>query len=73
MKLLKYPELVVFLLMIFILGTMWGFVESYLFIFLKELKAPNYLLGKEFLERFNSTSELIVHYLRVLAFYVNFL
>ncbi|XP_035704713.1 major facilitator superfamily domain-containing protein 6-A isoform X2 [Folsomia candida] len=44
-SLLSYPEVVVFLFMIFILGTMWGFVESYLFIFLKELDAPNYLLG----------------------------
>jgi len=31
--------------MIFLLGMFWGFVESYLFVFLKELEAPNYLLG----------------------------
>ncbi|CAG7728467.1 unnamed protein product [Allacma fusca] len=45
-QLFLYPEVVVFLVMIFILGNMWGFVESYLFVFLKdELDAPNYLLG----------------------------
>ncbi|CAL8071546.1 unnamed protein product [Orchesella dallaii] len=43
--LLNYPEVVVFLGMIFILGNLWGFVESYLFIFLDELHAPKYLLG----------------------------
>jgi len=46
LKLLKYPEVVVFLIMIFVLGSLWGFVESYLFVFLKDLHAPNYLLGK---------------------------
>ncbi|ODM98430.1 Major facilitator superfamily domain-containing protein 6 [Orchesella cincta] len=43
--LLNYPEVVVFLGMIFVLGNLWGFVESYLFIFLDELNAPKYLLG----------------------------
>ena len=47
-KLFRYPEVVVFLVMIFVLGNMWGFVESYLFVFLKDdLDAPNYLLGKQ--------------------------
>ncbi len=44
-KILRFVEADVFLLMMFILGGIWGFVESYLFIYLKELDAPNYLLG----------------------------
>lgn len=43
--LFKYREVLVFLMMIFIMGNMWGFVESYLFIFLDELHAPKSLLG----------------------------
>lgn len=47
MKLCKYPEVVTFLGMMFLLGNMWGFVKSYLFVLLKnELQAPTYLLGK---------------------------
>ncbi|XP_063853444.1 major facilitator superfamily domain-containing protein 6-A-like [Scylla paramamosain] len=38
-------EIDLFLLMILILGSNWGFIESYLFLYLIELKAPNYLLG----------------------------
>lgn len=44
-QLLNYPEVVLFLAMIFIMGNLWGFVESYLFIFLDDLHAPKYLLG----------------------------
>jgi hypothetical protein len=45
-KILRFVEADVFLLMMFILGGIWGFVESYLFIYLKELDSPNYLLGQ---------------------------
>ncbi|XP_063588956.1 major facilitator superfamily domain-containing protein 6-like [Penaeus indicus] len=38
-------EIDVFLVMVLVLGSNWGFIESYLFVFLRELKAPNYLLG----------------------------
>ncbi|XP_069992367.1 major facilitator superfamily domain-containing protein 6-like [Penaeus vannamei] len=38
-------EIDIFLVMVLVLGSNWGFIESYLFVFLKELKAPNYLLG----------------------------
>lgn len=38
-------EIDLFLLMILVLGSNWGFIESYLFLYLIELKAPNYLLG----------------------------
>ena len=36
-----------FLLVVAILGAMWGFLESFLFVFLKELNAPTYMLGKK--------------------------
>jgi len=36
----------IFLLMMFVCGSMWGFIETFLFVFLKEdLGAPIYLLG----------------------------
>eukprot|EP00092_Neocalanus_flemingeri_P017574 GFUD01019015.1.p1 GENE.GFUD01019015.1~~GFUD01019015.1.p1 ORF type:complete len:653 (+),score=151.82 GFUD01019015.1:394-2352(+) len=39
-------EILIFLLMMFVCGTMYGFVETFLFVFLKEdLHAPMYLLG----------------------------
>eukprot|EP00092_Neocalanus_flemingeri_P035258 GFUD01038362.1.p1 GENE.GFUD01038362.1~~GFUD01038362.1.p1 ORF type:complete len:656 (-),score=158.45 GFUD01038362.1:44-2011(-) len=39
-------EILLFLLMMFVCGTMYGFVETFLFVFLKEdLHAPMYLLG----------------------------
>jgi len=34
------------ILVIFVLGNFWGFIESFLFLYLKELGAPNYLLGE---------------------------
>lgn len=33
------------LIVIFVLGSMWGFVESFLFWYLQDLKSPKYLLG----------------------------
>ncbi|XP_060516228.1 major facilitator superfamily domain-containing protein 6 [Cylas formicarius] len=41
----KMPKVVVFILFLFILGNLWGFIESFLFFYLKDLGAPNSLLG----------------------------
>lgn len=41
----KMPHVVVFIIFLFILGNLWGFIESFLFFYLKDLGAPNYLLG----------------------------
>ena len=35
-----------FLLILLTLGTFWGFLEAFLFVFLVELKATSYLLGE---------------------------
>lgn len=43
--LLKCANIWVFLISVFIMGSCWGFLESFLFIHLDNLKAPNYLLG----------------------------
>ncbi|XP_050430525.1 uncharacterized protein LOC126839310 [Adelges cooleyi] len=42
---LKLPHVMAFLFFLFVLGNCWGFIESYLFLFLKELGSSNYLLG----------------------------
>lgn len=44
-NLLKMPHVIIFILFLFALGNFWGFIESFLFLYLKELGAPNYLLG----------------------------
>nr|XP_053653742.1 major facilitator superfamily domain-containing protein 6-like [Cherax quadricarinatus] len=44
-KLIVRTEVDVFLIMIMTQGASWGFIESFLFVYLKELGAPNYLLG----------------------------
>lgn len=44
-KLLKLPHVFCFIFFLFLLGNFWGFIESFLFLYLKELAAPNYLLG----------------------------
>lgn len=44
-KLLSRPHVIVFIVFLFVLGNFWGFIESFLFLYLKELGAPNYLLG----------------------------
>lgn len=45
-NLLKMPHVMCFIIFLFVLGNFWGFIESFLFLYLKELGAPNYLLGK---------------------------
>lgn len=44
-NLLKVPHVFIFIGFLFVLGNFWGFIESFLFLYLKELGAPNYLLG----------------------------
>jgi MFS_1 like family len=44
-NLLKMPHVICFIWFLFVLGNFWGFIESFLFLYLKELGAPNYLLG----------------------------
>ncbi|EDW29356.1 GL18464 [Drosophila persimilis] len=44
-NLLKMPHVIAFITFLFVLGNFWGFIESFLFLYLKELGAPNYLLG----------------------------
>lgn len=44
-KLLKRPHVICFILFLFVLGNFWGFIESFLFLYLKELGAQNLLLG----------------------------
>jgi hypothetical protein len=44
-NLLKLPHVMCFIWFLFVLGNFWGFIESFLFLYLKELGAPNYLLG----------------------------
>lgn len=46
LKLLRLPHIIAFIFFMFALGNLWGFIESYLFLHLKELGASNYLLGK---------------------------
>lgn len=41
----KIPKVVVFLIFMYILGNLWGFLESYLFFYLRDLGAPTSLLG----------------------------
>lgn len=45
LNILKMPRVLLFILFLFILGNLWGFIESFLFLYLKDLGAPNYLLG----------------------------
>lgn len=44
-NIIKMPHIIVFIFFLFALGNFWGFIESYLFLYLKELGAPNFLLG----------------------------
>ncbi|XP_059055041.1 uncharacterized protein LOC131849069 [Achroia grisella] len=44
-NIIKMPHIIIFIFFLFALGNFWGFIESYLFIYLKELGAPNFLLG----------------------------
>lgn len=45
-NIIKMPHIIIFIFFLFALGNFWGFIESYLFLYLKELGAPNFLLGK---------------------------
>ena len=45
LRLIRLIDVDIFMTMMLVLGTCWGFLEAYLFIFLKELNATNYLLG----------------------------
>ncbi|XP_076261099.1 major facilitator superfamily domain-containing protein 6-like [Rhynchophorus ferrugineus] len=45
MNIIKMPKVVIFVIFLYILGNLWGFIESYLFFYLKDLGAPNSLLG----------------------------
>ncbi|XP_030748306.1 uncharacterized protein LOC115876613 [Sitophilus oryzae] len=45
MNIFKMPKVVVFVMFLYILGNLWGFIESYLFFYLRDLGAPNSLLG----------------------------
>lgn len=45
LNVLSIPRVLLFILFLFILGNLWGFIESFLFLYLKDLGAPNYLLG----------------------------
>ncbi|KAL0273281.1 UNVERIFIED_CONTAM: hypothetical protein PYX00_005990 [Menopon gallinae] len=45
LAIIKMPHVVLFILFLFLLGNFWGFIESYAFLYLKELGASNYLLG----------------------------
>lgn len=45
-NIIKMPHIILFIFFLFALGNFWGFIESYLFLYLKELGAPNFLLGK---------------------------
>nr|XP_053646239.1 uncharacterized protein LOC128698164 [Cherax quadricarinatus] len=42
------PEVDVYLLMVLVMGSNWGFLESYLFLYLETLHAPSYLMGLTF-------------------------
>ncbi|KAF2354078.1 Major facilitator superfamily associated domain, partial [Trinorchestia longiramus] len=44
-QLLTTLDIVVFLAVILVLGSNWGFLESFFFVYLSELKAPAYMLG----------------------------
>lgn len=44
-RLIKLPHVIMFIFFLFMLGNCWGFIESYLFLYLRELGAPSYLLG----------------------------
>lgn len=46
LAIIKMPHVVLFIFFLFLLGNFWGFIESYVFLYLKELGASNILLGK---------------------------
>ncbi|XP_054708752.1 major facilitator superfamily domain-containing protein 6-like [Uloborus diversus] len=44
-QLVKRPSIFFLLIVVFWLGTMWGFLESFLFWFMSELGSPKYMMG----------------------------
>jgi hypothetical protein len=44
-KLIRLIDVDIFMIMMLLLGTCWGFLESFLFVYLTELEASSYLLG----------------------------
>ncbi|GBN29187.1 hypothetical protein AVEN_232828-1 [Araneus ventricosus] len=44
-KLLQVPPVIALMIVVFWLGAMWGFVESFLFLYLLDLGSPTFLLG----------------------------
>ncbi|KAK9891521.1 hypothetical protein WA026_014758 [Henosepilachna vigintioctopunctata] len=42
---LSSPTIAIFIAALCVLGNLWGFIESFLFFYLRDLGAPNYLLG----------------------------
>uniref|UniRef100_A0A182N455 Major facilitator superfamily associated domain-containing protein n=1 Tax=Anopheles dirus TaxID=7168 RepID=A0A182N455_9DIPT len=44
-RILRLPPVLAFLVFLFLLGNFWGFIESYLFVIMKAMGSPNYLLG----------------------------
>lgn len=45
-QLIRLVDVDFFMVMMLLLGTFWGFLESFLFVYLTELEASSYLLGK---------------------------
>ncbi|XP_021942576.1 uncharacterized protein LOC110841378 isoform X2 [Zootermopsis nevadensis] len=45
LRIVRLPPVLLFIFFLFVLGNFWGFIESFLFLYLKELGASNYLLG----------------------------
>ncbi|PNF26153.1 hypothetical protein B7P43_G04442 [Cryptotermes secundus] len=45
LRIVRLPPVLLFIFFLFALGNFWGFIESFLFLYLKELGAPNSLLG----------------------------
>ncbi|PSN42180.1 hypothetical protein C0J52_09859 [Blattella germanica] len=45
LRIVRLPPVLLFIFFMFSLGNFWGFIESFLFLYLKELGATNYLLG----------------------------
>ncbi|KAG8195952.1 hypothetical protein JTE90_028926 [Oedothorax gibbosus] len=44
-KIVRSPSIFFLLIVVFWLGTMWGFLESFLFWFMIELNSPTYMMG----------------------------
>ncbi|XP_052863851.1 major facilitator superfamily domain-containing protein 6-like [Anopheles cruzii] len=44
-RILRHPHVLAFLVFLFLLGNFWGFIESYLFVIMRSMGSPNYLLG----------------------------